>query len=152
MFGKPISAYLRFQAVVLALLAAVGLARLGLSLAGLPDHTVRWLSMNAVAWAGVLYYGIAGRARGFTYKQLLPLALFQMLVFQAIAVLGIALAIAGKPNIYSAPEFSMGAQSQTAHLLAHLTVGVVVATLLTWGVACLVMLIARKLAPRRALA
>ena len=152
MFGRPISEYLRFQAVVLALLAAVGLARLGFSLAGGPDHTVRWLSMNAVAWAGVLYYGAAGHARGFTYKQLLPLALFQTLVFQAIAVLGIALHLAGVPNIYSAPEFSMGAQSQVAHLLAHLTIGIVVATLLQWGVACLVKLIAKKLSPRPAVA
>ena len=136
----------------LVLLAAMGLLRLGLSLAGLPNDTVRWFSMNAVAWAGVLYYGIAGRARGFSYRQLLPLALFQTLVFQAVAVLGIALAIAGRPNIYSAPEFSMGAQSQTVHLLMHLTLGVVVATLLSWGVACLVLLITRKLSPRPALA
>ena len=145
MFGRPVADYLRFQKWVLVLLAAMGLLRLALSLAGLPNGTVRWFSMNAVAWAGVLYYGIAGPARGFTYKQLLPLALFQMLVFQAVAVLGIALAIAGQPNIYSAPEFSMGAQSQTVHLLAPLTIGVVVATLLTWGVACLVMLAAKKL-------
>ena len=152
MFGKPVSEYLRFQRVVLALLAAAGLARLFLSLAGLPNDTVRWVSMNAVGWAGIVYYGIAGAGRGFTYKQLLPLALFQTLVFQAVAVLGIALTIAGQPNIYSAPEFSMGAQSQTAHLLAHLTIGVVIATLLSWGVACLVMLIAKKVAPRPATA
>ena len=152
MFGKPVPEYLKFQKVVLALLAAMGLLRLALSLAGLPNDTVRWFSMNAVGWAGIIYYGIAAHARGFTYKQLLPLALFQTLVFQAVAVLGIALAIAGKPNIYSAPEFSMGAQSQTAHLLAHLTIGIVVATLLSWGVACLVLLITKKLSPRPALA
>jgi hypothetical protein len=152
MFGKPVSEYLSLQKVVLVLLAAVGLLRLGLSLAGLPNDTVRWVSMNAVGWAGILYYGIAAHARGFTYKQLLPLALFQTLVFQAIAVLGIALAIAGQPNIYSAPEFSMGAQSQTVHLMMHLTVGVVVATLVAWGVACLVLLVTKKLSPRPALA
>ena len=43
----------------LILIAAVGLARLGLSLAGLPVTTVRWFSMNVVAWAGVFYYGVA---------------------------------------------------------------------------------------------
>ena len=148
MFGKPVPEYLNLQKVVLVLLAAMGLLRLALSLAGLPNDTVRWFSMNAVGWAGIIYYGFAAHARRFTYRQLLPLALFQTLVFQAVAVLGIALAIAGRPNIYSAPEFSMGAQSQTAHLLAHLTIGIVVATLVAWGVACLVLLIAKKLSPR----
>jgi hypothetical protein len=150
MFGRPVSEYLNFQKLVLALLAVMGLARLGLSLAGLPNSTVRWLSMNAVAWAGIVYYGVAAHARGFGYKQLLPLALFQTLVFQAVAVLGIALAIVGRPNIYSAPEYSFGAHSQAFHLMMHLTVGVVVATLLAWGVACLVLLITKKLSPRPA--
>src|SRR5262245_13804619 len=152
MFGRPLSDYLGFQKVVLILLAVVGLARLILSLAGLPDSTVRWFSMNAVAWAGILYYGVAGHARGFTYKQLLPLALFQTLLFQAIAVLGISLAIAGLPNIYAAPEYSFGAQSQAFHLLMHLTVGIVVATLMAWGVACLILLIAKKASRRPAAA
>jgi hypothetical protein len=47
-----------------------------------------------------------------SYKQLLPLMLFQTLVMQSIAVLGILLAIGGFPNIYAAPEFSFGAQSR----------------------------------------
>jgi len=89
MFGKQLSQYLGFQKVVLGLLAAVGLARLGLSLAGLPDSTVAWLSMNVVAWAGALYYGVAVHTRGFgSYKQILPLAFFQTLLQQSIAVLG----------------------------------------------------------------
>lgn len=149
MFGKPLSAYLGFQKIVLAVLAAVGLARLGLSLAGVPNATVAWLSMNAVGWAGVFYYGVAVYTRGFGgYKQLLPLAFLQIVVQQAIAVLGILLAIAGLPNVYAAPEYSFGAQSQWLHALSHLTIGIVVATLLLWGVACLVLLITRKLTRR----
>ena len=45
MFGKRLPQYLGFQKVWLALIAAVGLARLGLSLAGLPDSAVRFLSV-----------------------------------------------------------------------------------------------------------
>ena len=153
MFGKPVSAYLAFQKIVLAVLAIVGLARLGLSLAGVPNGAVAWLSMNAVGWAGVVYYGIAVHTRGFgSYKQLLPLALFQIVLQQAIAVLGILLAIAGLPNVYAAPEFSFGAQNQWLHALSHLTIGIVVATLLLWGVACLVLLVTRRLTRRPALA
>jgi len=153
MFGKQLSQYLGFQKVVLGLLAAVGLARLGLSLAGLPDSTVAWLSMNVVAWAGALYYGVAVHTRGFgSYKQILPLAFFQTLLQQSIAVLGILLAIGGSPNIYAAPEFSFGAQSQWVHVLAHLTIGIVVPTLLLWGVASLVLLITKRVARRPAVA
>jgi hypothetical protein len=153
MFGKRLSDYIRFQRVFLVLTAAVGLARLGASLAGLPDHTVRWLSMNVVLWAGFFYYGAAVHTRGFgSYKQILPLVFFQTLVQQAIAVLGIVLAIAGLPNIYAAPEYSFGAQSQWVHAAAHLTFGLIVPSLLGWGVGSLVLLATRKTSHRPAAA
>jgi hypothetical protein len=153
MFGKRVSEYLDFQKVPLAILAVVGLARLGLSLAGTPDKTVAWLSMNVVTWAAAFYYGVAVHTRGFgSYKQILPLAFFQMVLQQVIAVAGILLAIAGLPNVFAAPEFSMGVQNQWIHLLAHVTVGIVVPTLLLWGVASLVLLVTRKVARRPAVA
>ena len=109
--------------------------------------------MNAVAWFGAFYYGVAVHTRGFgSYKQILPLAFFQTLVQQAIAVLGILLAIAGFANVYAAPEFSFGAQNQWFHALAHLTIGIVVPTLLLWVVASLVLLITKKLSRRPAVA
>jgi hypothetical protein len=153
MFGKPLSHYLGFQKVILVLLAAVGLARLGLSLAGLPDKTVAWLSMNGVAWAGALYYGVAVHTKGFgSYRHILPLGFFQTVLQQSIAVLGILLAIGGYPNVYAAPEFSFGVQSQWSHVLAHLTIGLIVPPLLLWGVASLVMLATKRLARRTAVA
>jgi len=39
-----------------------------------------------------------------------------------------------------------------AHLLGHLTIGMVVPTLATWGLASLVMLITKKLVRRPAMA
>ncbi len=153
MFGKRLSQYLDFQKVILGLLAAVGLARLGLSLVGVPNSTVAWLPMNAVAWAGALYYGVAVHTKGFgSYKQILPLGFFQTVLQQAIAVIGILLAIGGYPNIYAAAEFSVGAQSQWVHLLAHLTIGIIVLPLLLWGVASLVMLVTKKVVRRPAVA
>jgi hypothetical protein len=157
MFGKRVSEYLGFQKVWLALIAAVGLARLGLSLAGLPDRTVMFLSMTAVGWAAVVYYGVAVHTRGFgSYKQLLPLMIFQMLLVQSIAVAGILLAIAGFPNIYAAPEYSgppfARSANQWSHALAHLTIGIVVPVLLGWGVAALVLLITKRVARRPAMA
>src|SRR5207245_5816585 len=152
-FGKRISEYLRFQRVWLAVLAAVGLARLGLSLAGLPDRTVMWLSMTVIGWAAIFYYGVAVHTRGFgSYRHLVPLILFQMVLVQSIAVFGILLAIAGVPNIYAAPEFSgppfARSTNQWTHPLAHLTIGIVVPTLLGWGVASLVLLITKAVTRR----
>ena len=87
MFDKRFVEYLAFQNIVLAILAAVGLARLGLSLAGTPNATAAWLSMNVVGWAGVVYYGVAAHRLGFgSYRHLLPLAFIQIVVQQAIAV------------------------------------------------------------------
>jgi hypothetical protein len=149
MFGKRVSQYLGFQKVFLGLIAAVGLARLGLSLAGLPDTSVRWLSMNVVGWAGALYYGVAVYTSSFgSYKQLLPLAFFQTVLMQSIAVLGILLAIAGFANIYAAPEYSFGATSQWLHALAHLTIGIIAPSLLLWGVSSVVLLITKRMARR----
>jgi hypothetical protein len=157
MFGKRVPEYLGFQKAWLILLAVVGLGRLGLSLAGLPDRTVMWLSMTVVGWAAVLYYGVAVHTRGFgSYKHLLPLMIFQVVLVQAIAVFGILLAIAGLPNIYAAPEYSgppfARSANQWTHALAHLTIGIVVPVLLWWGVGSLVLLITKKVARRPAVA
>ncbi|PYQ02154.1 MAG: hypothetical protein DMF83_24210 [Acidobacteria bacterium] len=157
MFGKRVSEYLAFQKVWLAIIAAVGLARLGLSLAGLPDRTVMFLSMTVVGWAAIIYYGVAVHTKGFgSYKQLLPLMLFQMVLVQSIAVAGILLAIAGFPNIYAAPEYSgppfARSANQWSHALAHLTIGIVVPVLLGWGVASVVLLITKRVARRPAVA
>jgi len=157
MFGKRVTEYLGFQKAWLILLAVVGLGRLGLSLAGLPDRTVMWLSMTVVGWAAVFYYGVAVHTRGFgSYKHLLPLMIFQVVLVQAIAVFGILLAIAGLPNIYAAPEYSgppfARSANQWTHALAHLTIGIVVPVLLGWGVGSLVLLITKKVARRPAVA
>jgi hypothetical protein len=157
MFGKRLSEYIRFQKVWLALIAAVGLARLGLSLAGLPDSTVTFLSMTVVGGVAIIYYGVAVHTRAFgSYRQIRPLVFFQMLLVQAIAVFGILLAIGGLPNIYAAPEYSgppfARSANQWSHALAHLTIGIVVPTLLGWGVASLVMLITTKVSRRSAVA
>lgn len=152
LFGKRVGQYLAFQKVFLVLVAAVGLARLGLSLAGLSNATVAWFSMNAVSWVAVLFYGVTVHTRGFgSYKQLLPLGFFQILVQQLVAVLGILLTIAGQPNVFGAPEYSFGAQSQWLHALAHVTIGLAVPTLLFWGVGSVVLLITKKVAKGPAL-
>jgi hypothetical protein len=153
MFGKKLSDYVAFQKVPLAVLAGVGLARLGLSLLGVPDKTVAFLSMNVVTWAAAFYYGVAVHTKGFgSYRHILPLATIQILVQQSIAVFGILLAIAGLPNVYAVPEFSFGVTNHWLHLLSHVTVGIIVPPFLLWAVASLVLWITKKVSRRPALA
>ena len=150
MFGKRITEYIDFQKVFLILVAVVGLARLGLSLAGSPNATTRWLSMNVVSWIACFYYGVAVHNRGFgSYRQLLPLGFFQILVQQLVAVLGILLDMAGYANVYAAPEFTFGS-APVPHLVSHLTIGLVVPPLIFWGVSSLVLRVTRKLSARPA--
>jgi hypothetical protein len=152
-FGKPLSRYIAFQKVFLILIAVIGIVRLVVSLAGAPNTTARFFSMSAVAVIGVFYYGLAVPMRGFGgYRHLLPLCFFQVVLANIIAVFGILLTIAGLHNIYGAIEYSGPfpaiAQNQWAHAAAHLTVGMVVPTVLNWAVASLVMLITRLVTGR----
>ena len=153
--GKQVSSYLDFQKTFLAAGAAVGFARLALSLAGFSNATVAWLSMSVVALATTIYYGVAVHTRGFgSYKQLLPLVFFQVALTHAIAVLGILIAIAGLPNVFAAPEFSGPVPDPNPwhHVLAHVTIGMAVPTLLLWGVSSLVLVVTKKVARRTAMA
>jgi len=148
-FGKSLSEYVRFQRVMLWLLLGVGLARLALSLAGLPNSTVRLASMTVVVLAGVFYCGIRVPQAGFGgYRHLLPLLYLQLVLANAIAILGIVLARFGLPNIYAANEYG-GNERARYHVLGH-TVVAVIAPLVFWLVAALVMWVTKKVSSRPA--
>jgi hypothetical protein len=111
--------------------------------------------MSAVALAGTIYYGVAVHARRFgSYRHLLPLVLFQVALTHGIAVLGILVSIAGFPNVFTAPEFSGPVPNPNPwhHLVAHLTIGIVVPTLLLWGIGSLLLFVTKKVARREAVA
>lgn len=145
MFGKPYSAYIRFQSPFLAAIAAVGLLRLVLSLAGQPDSVVRFASMTVVGFAGIAYYGARVRPTGFgSYRHLLPLIFNQGLIANGIAILGIGLSVMGMPNIYDVAEFRPPfAREATplAHAAAHLFFGTTLGTLVGWLFGSIVMAI-----------
>jgi hypothetical protein len=160
MFGKTLSEYLRFQRPVLILVAAVGLLRLVLSLAGVPNASVKWLSVTVAAILGAAYYGVKVEQERFGgYRQLLPLVFLQNALVQAIAIVAIALAIfTGRDNIYTAPEYSIEIANPAAHAadgktwghaVAHAVIPMVVGTLLWWGIASLALLVTRHTARRR---
>jgi hypothetical protein len=152
-FGKRFSEYLRFQQVFLGLILAVGLARLGLSLAGLPDATTKWLSITVVTLAGLFYYGVRVHTSGFgSYKQLLPLVFNQNVLAHGITAVGIVIAIAtGRDNVFTAPEYSGGGDGKTwFHVGAHVVLGMFVFSLIGWLLASIVMWVTKRVARRPA--
>ena len=147
-FGKRLSEYVAFSKPFLILILVVGIARLALSLGGVPNSMAKWISINAVGWIGVLYYSVRVHTSGFgSYKQLLPICFLQMVTAQVVIVPAIILAIfTGTDNIYSAPEFSPGQDGKTwFHVGAHLGLGTTIGSLIGWLVGCLIMFATKKL-------
>lgn len=147
-FGKRVSEYVAFSKPLLVLILVVGMSRLALSLGGAPNSTAKWLSITAVMWIGVLYYAVRVHTSGFgSYKQLLPIFVLAGITSQAIAVLAILIAIfTGADNIYTAPEYSPGADGKTwLHAGAHLVLGTTVGPLVLWLIGSIVMFAAKKL-------
>jgi hypothetical protein len=117
-FGKSASEYFGFQKVILWLIVIVGVSRLALSLAGVPNSSAKWLSITAVIVVGAVYCTMKVHMTGFgSYKHLLPLcytgALSQMIVAASI-VLAI---LTNRDNIFSAPEYSGGGDGRTGATL-----------------------------------
>ena len=148
-FGKSLSEYVSFARLFLILIPLVGLLRLGLSLQGVPQDTVRWFSMSVVGAIAVIYFAIRVHTTGFgSYKQLLVLIVLQSFAANAISCLGILLAMfTGVGNIYSAPEFTFPIGGPLGHLLAHALLAPTIGSLPAWGIGSLILLVTRKLSP-----
>ena len=154
-FGKRLSEYVAFAKLFLCLIAIVGIARLGLSLAGVENASVKWLSISVVSLIGMIYYAVRVHTSGFGgYKQLLPILVLQSIVAQAIIIAGIVISIfTGRDNIFSAPEYSGGGDGKTwLHAGAHLVLGVIVGSLIAWLVGCVIMWVTKKVVRRDAAA
>ena len=146
-FGKSLSEYAKFQKAFLGLILVVGLARLVLSLGGVPNSTVKWLSITAVSLIGLLYYSVRVHTSGFgSYKHLLPLIVIQSLLAQAISFVAVAIGVlTSRDNIFTAPEYSGGGDGKTwLHANMHLLMGVIVGSLLGWLIGCAIMFITKK--------
>ncbi len=148
-FGKSLLEYIDFARWILILIAAVGVSRLILSLAGLPNSEVKWLSVTVAVIIGMLYCAVAVHTSGFgSYTHLLPLLVLLGIVGNVIVAGGILLAMAmGVDNIYSAPEYSGGVDGKTwTHAGAHILLGSVIGPLFLWLVAAGLMFVVKKVA------
>ena len=150
-FGKRLSEYVAFCKHFLGLILLVGIARLALSIGGVPNSTTKWLSITVAFLIGLVYYSIRVHTSGFgSYKHLLPITYLLSIAAQAVIIAGIVIAIfTGTDNIFSAPEYSGGQDGKTwLHVGAHVVLGMVIGPLVTWLVGCVIMFVVKKLAPR----
>lgn len=149
-FGKSLSEYVGFEKVILVLIAIVGITRLALSLGGVSNSAVKWVSITVMSFIGLIYVSITAYTSGFgSYKQLLPLVFFQAALAHLIVIAGIILAIqTGKENIYSAPEYSPagpGGDGKTwGHVFAHVIAGFIFVPLLGWLIGSILMFVTKK--------
>ena len=108
------------------------MVRLALSVAGVPDGTVKYASMTAVILAGTVYFAFASRTWKGRLRSAYLLILPYMLV--ELAALGYELAT-GKHTIFHAPEYSFRSPLKI-HFWGHLIGG------LTWEPLSLFLLMA----------
>ena len=151
-FGKSLSDYVSYEEGFLILVLVVGLARLALSLLGVPNSTAKFLSLTVLYLLGMLYYSVRVATSGVgSYKQLLPVLALPVIVGSCIVVAGIILAIlTGKDNIFSAPEYSGGVDGKTwVHVGGHV-LAMVIVPLVLWLVGSLIMLVTKKFTGSRA--
>jgi hypothetical protein len=150
--NKPLSAYIQFQKRILILILVVGFLRLALSLAGVPNSTVKWLSVTAVAMIGIIYCAIKVPRTGFgTYRHLFPLYWVQAVIGNSIICGAIVLAIlTGTDNIYSVPEYSPTGDGRTwFHVMAHALDGLFIGPVFGWLIGSAIMFVFKKLSGSR---
>jgi hypothetical protein len=153
MFGKPLSAYVRFALGPAILMLIVGVVRLAMSLGGVENSTTKYVSLNITMLFCVFYLAIRMHTTGFgSYKHLWPAILIPGLAFHGCAILGIVVGmITGQDNIYTMPEYAFGQDGKTlTHLGAHLVIGIPVSTTINWLLGCLILFITKKLVRRPA--
>ena len=147
MFGKKFGEYIQFERWILILVAAVFVVRLVLPFAGVTVAQARWISINIVLLAGLIYCGVAVHTSRFgSYKQLFGLLLIQNVFAHWLIALALAFAvITGTENIYTAPEFFGGSSGRNwGHVAAHLIAGFLV-PVFAWLLGSAILFVTKKI-------
>jgi hypothetical protein len=145
-FGKKFSEYIQFQSWILILVFAAFVIRLILPMAGASIGATRWVSINTVLLAGLIYCAIAVHTRRFgSYKQLYGLLLVQTAFAHFLIAFGIILGILTRTdNIYTAPEFFGGSNGRNwGHVLAHV-LGAFIIPVIAWLFGSVILFVTKR--------
>jgi hypothetical protein len=145
-FGKKLSEYIRFDLWILILIAVVWAARLGISMAGTPFATTRWVSINIVLLLGLIYCSVAVHTTGFgSYKQLYGLLLVLNVFAHVLIATGIIIGtVTGTTNAFTTPEVFGGQNGATwFHAILHVIVSPI-AALVAWLFGSLILFVTKK--------
>jgi len=106
----------------MACVLAMGVLRFLLSIAGIPDGTVKYFSMTAVIAVGALYFALATRS----HRERLQAAFLLVVPYMIVEVGTLAYTWAsGHQTIFHSTDYSLGF-SIAAHTIGHFVGG------LTW--------------------
>jgi hypothetical protein len=100
-------------------IVAVGLLRLGLTLAGVPDAKVKYASMTVLIIAGAIYLGITSA----TWRERMRASYLLILPYMSVELLALGYTWAsGRPTIFHTPEYSFNT-TLPVHFFGHLIGG-----------------------------
>jgi hypothetical protein len=108
--------------IFIGLIAAMGVMRFALTIAGLPNSIVKFASMTVIIIAATVYFAVDSGS----HKERLKIAYLLIIPYLIIEVAALGYTWAtGHPTIFHAEEYSLG-YGIAAHTIGHLIGG------LTW--------------------
>ena len=122
-------------AAFVSTILVVGLSRLGLSLAGVPDRITTFLSISVVILAGVVYFGATCSQWRDRYLAAYVLCVPYTLI--AVSALGYTW-ITSHPTIFQRHEHSMTGLTVGPHLIVMLVGGFTFEPLILFGLMSLI--------------
>jgi len=149
-FRRTFREYISLLTPLLGFIAAVWALRLVLAAAGAPLGVVKIASVTVAENVAILLAAVLIHTRRFGGYANLVAAVFLLVLWQELLIsAAIAFSMAtGTHNIYTAPEFNPPhflAESQTQHLIAHLTFGVGFGTLFGAAIGCVLLFMIKRL-------
>jgi hypothetical protein len=149
MFGKKLSEYVRFERVILILIAVAFISRLVVGMSGVEIAKARWVSINIVLLLGLIYCAVNVHLSGFgSYKQLLGLLFIQTGFAHILIACAILMAVvSGVDNIYTNPEFFNHQNGRNLiHVFMHV-VAAIILPLIAWAIGSVILFVTRRIKP-----
>jgi hypothetical protein len=145
-----IGEYIRLLYLLFTFIAGVWILRMILYVAGAPVSITHLVSVTVASGVSSLLAVLLINYRRFgSYGSVVVASLFINIWAELLISVAILFTMfSGKTNVYSAPEYS-GMRSLAEHLRGNLTFGIVIGTLNSAAVGCLLLWLLRTMVPQK---